>query len=129
MLAIYNPEIEAGTATFEMSPRSLEEQLDWIAEHSGAHPAVVAVTTGDDGEERRRRVRFPIAIPATGCLQHDGRKFGLRGGGVLSDWASGGQSWKNCSAWPRPTASTPSSPGSAERTTPPWPCTRRAGSR
>ena len=51
MLAIYNPEIEAGTATFEMSPRSIEEQLEWIAEHSGAHPAVVAVTTGDDGED------------------------------------------------------------------------------
>ncbi len=51
MLAIYNPEIEAGTATFEMVPRSLEEQLEWVAEHSGAHPAVVAVATGDDGED------------------------------------------------------------------------------
>ena len=50
MLAIYNPEIETGTATFEMSPRSLEAQVEWVSEHSGAHPAVVAVTTGDDGE-------------------------------------------------------------------------------
>jgi L-amino acid N-acyltransferase YncA len=46
--AIYNREVESGTATFDITPRSLEEQLEWIAEHSGAHPAVVAVT--DEGE-------------------------------------------------------------------------------
>lgn len=46
--AIYNREIESGTATFDMTPRSIEEQLDWIAEHLGAHPAVVALT--DDGQ-------------------------------------------------------------------------------
>ena len=45
--AIYNREVESGTATFDISPRSLEDQLEWVAEHSGAHPAVVAVT--DDG--------------------------------------------------------------------------------
>ena len=50
MLAIYNREVESGTATFDMSPRSLEGQLEWVAEHSGAHPAVVAVTMGRDGE-------------------------------------------------------------------------------
>jgi L-amino acid N-acyltransferase YncA len=42
--AIYNREVESGTATFDITPRSLEDQLDWIDEHSGAHPAVVAVT-------------------------------------------------------------------------------------
>jgi phosphinothricin acetyltransferase len=42
--AIYNREVELGTNTFDMTPRSMEEQLDWVAEHSGAHPAVVAVT-------------------------------------------------------------------------------------
>jgi L-amino acid N-acyltransferase len=46
--AIYNREVESGTATFDMTARSLEEQHEWVAEHSGAHPAVVAVT--DDGE-------------------------------------------------------------------------------
>jgi len=48
MRAIYNREVESGTATFDITPRSLEDQLEWIAEHSGAHPAVVAVT--DQGE-------------------------------------------------------------------------------
>jgi len=46
--AIYNREVESGTATFDMTPRSVEEQLEWVTEHSGAHPAVVAIT--DEGE-------------------------------------------------------------------------------
>jgi phosphinothricin acetyltransferase len=41
--AIYNVEVEGSTVTFDLVPRSLEEQRAWIAEHSGAHPAVVAV--------------------------------------------------------------------------------------
>jgi L-amino acid N-acyltransferase len=50
--AIYNREVETGTGTFDMSPRSPAEQLEWIAEHSGIHPAVVGMTTDDDGTER-----------------------------------------------------------------------------
>jgi phosphinothricin acetyltransferase len=41
--ALYNVEVEGSTVTFDLVPRSLEEQRAWIAEHSGAHPAVVAV--------------------------------------------------------------------------------------
>lgn len=41
--AIYNRAVETTTATFDMTPRSTAEQLEWIAEHSGAHPAVVAL--------------------------------------------------------------------------------------
>lgn len=41
---IYNRAIETSTATFDMTPRTLEEQLEWVAEHSGAHPAIVAVS-------------------------------------------------------------------------------------
>jgi phosphinothricin acetyltransferase len=44
---IYNRAIESSTATFEMRPKSLQDQLAWIAQHSGAHPAVVALA-GDD---------------------------------------------------------------------------------
>jgi phosphinothricin acetyltransferase len=46
--AIYNRAIESSTATFEMRPKSLQDQLAWIAQHSGAHPAVVALTAGDE---------------------------------------------------------------------------------
>jgi phosphinothricin acetyltransferase len=45
--SIYNRAIETTTATFEMTPKTLPEQLEWIAEHSGAHPAVVAVDDQD----------------------------------------------------------------------------------
>lgn len=41
--AIYNAEVTGTTVTFDIVPRTLEEQLAWIEEHQGAHPAVVAV--------------------------------------------------------------------------------------
>jgi L-amino acid N-acyltransferase YncA len=47
--AIYNPEVLESTVTFDLVPRSLEDQLAWIDDHSGGHPAIVA-TQGVDGE-------------------------------------------------------------------------------
>jgi phosphinothricin acetyltransferase len=41
--AIYNREVLGSTVTFDLVPRTLEDQLAWLDEHSGAHPAVVAV--------------------------------------------------------------------------------------
>lgn len=41
--AIYNPEVESSLVTFDLVPRNLDEQHTWIEEHSGAHPAIVAV--------------------------------------------------------------------------------------
>jgi L-amino acid N-acyltransferase len=41
--AIYNVEVAESTVTFDLVPRTLDEQVEWIGEHSGAHPAVVAV--------------------------------------------------------------------------------------
>ena len=40
--AIYNLEVAESTVTFDLVPRTLDEQVDWIDAHSGAHPAVVA---------------------------------------------------------------------------------------
>jgi L-amino acid N-acyltransferase len=45
--AIYNQEVVGSTVTFDMVARTSEEQLAWLREHSGAHPAIVAV--GGDG--------------------------------------------------------------------------------
>ena len=45
--AIYNVEVLESTVTFDLRPRSQAEQLVWIDEHSGGHPAIVAVD-GDD---------------------------------------------------------------------------------
>jgi phosphinothricin acetyltransferase len=45
--AIYNKEVLGSTVTFDLVPRSPEDQLAWMDEHSGAHPAVVAVDDHD----------------------------------------------------------------------------------
>ena len=45
---IYNREVLESTATFDLVPRSLEDQQAWLAARSGARAAIVAV--GADGE-------------------------------------------------------------------------------
>ena len=45
--AIYNREVTTSTSTFDLVPRSLEAQLEWLRAHDGAHPAIVAT----DGAE------------------------------------------------------------------------------
>jgi L-amino acid N-acyltransferase len=41
--SIYNVEVLGSTATFDLVPRTPEEQLAWMSEHGGPHPAIVAV--------------------------------------------------------------------------------------
>ena len=45
--AIYNLEVLKSTVTFDLVPRTHDDQRAWLASHSGAHPAVVAV----DGDQ------------------------------------------------------------------------------
>jgi phosphinothricin acetyltransferase len=40
---IYNLEVRESTVTFDLVPRTLDDQLAWLAEHSRGRPAVVAV--------------------------------------------------------------------------------------
>jgi len=44
---IYNREVQGSTTTFDLVPRSLADQVAWLAAHDGAHPATVA--TASDG--------------------------------------------------------------------------------
>ena len=44
---IYNVEVLTSTVTFDLVPRSLEEQQEWLSARSGAH--AVVVVEGDDG--------------------------------------------------------------------------------
>lgn len=44
--SIYNVEVTTSTVTFDLEPRSLEVQRDWLAARSGAHSAIVAVEDG-----------------------------------------------------------------------------------
>jgi phosphinothricin acetyltransferase len=46
--AIYNVEVLESTVTFDLVPRSRSEQLAWIEEHAGGHPAIVAVDDADE---------------------------------------------------------------------------------
>jgi len=46
--SIYNIEVAESTVTFDLVPRSATEQLAWIDEHSGGHPAIVAVTDEEE---------------------------------------------------------------------------------
>jgi phosphinothricin acetyltransferase len=50
--AIYNHYVAESTAIFDLVPRTIDEQVEWIDEHSGGHPAVVAVLRGEDNAER-----------------------------------------------------------------------------
>jgi len=40
---IYNAEVVGSTATFDLRPRSVDEQAAWMVEHQGTYPVVVAV--------------------------------------------------------------------------------------
>ncbi len=40
---IYNAEVTGSTATFDLVPRTVEAQSQWMDEHQGTYPAVVAV--------------------------------------------------------------------------------------
>ena len=47
VLSIYNYEVMHGTATFDVVPRTMEEQMDWFRHHDGDwHPVLVAVEDG-----------------------------------------------------------------------------------
>ena len=72
--AIYNAEVAGSTVTFDLVPRSLEDQVAWIEEHSGGHPAIVAV----DDVGAIVGLRIAVAVQgATGVLHHR-RGLGLR---------------------------------------------------
>jgi L-amino acid N-acyltransferase len=47
---IYNHEVTTSTVTFDLVPRSLDEQRRWIGARSGAHAVVIAEDAERDGE-------------------------------------------------------------------------------
>jgi len=46
--SIYNVEVLTSTVTFDLVPRSLQDQREWLRARSGAHAVIVAES--DDGE-------------------------------------------------------------------------------
>jgi phosphinothricin acetyltransferase len=47
LMGIYNPVVETSTATFDLVPRTLEEQLEWLSDRAGAR--IVLVAEAEDG--------------------------------------------------------------------------------
>jgi len=45
--SIYNPEVLESTVTFDLVPRTLDEQRGWLAARSGAHAVLVAEDAGE----------------------------------------------------------------------------------
>jgi L-amino acid N-acyltransferase len=87
--AIYNLEIAESTVTFDLVPRSLDEQVEWIDEHSGGHPAVVAVAAGGEVlgfgslSPYRDRPAYKPTVEDSVYVRRDVRGAGI--GGVLLD--------------------------------------------
>ena len=44
---IYNTEVMTSVVTFDLVPRTSEEQVAWLAARSGAHPCIVALDEND----------------------------------------------------------------------------------
>ncbi len=67
LMAIYNPEVVETTKTFDLVPRSLEEQQEWILGHQATHPCVVAVNEEDEageiGAHGDRLLGFAVVSP------------------------------------------------------------------
>lgn len=79
---IYNREVAGSWVTFDLVPRSLEDQRSWLAAHAGAHPAVVADRAGEVVgfgalSPYRDRPAYATTVEDSVYVRHD-----ARGGGV-----------------------------------------------
>jgi phosphinothricin acetyltransferase len=80
--AIYNLEVTESTVTFDLVPRTLEEQRAWLAAHGGAHPAVVAVNGADvlgfgSLSEYRDRPAYATTVEDSVYVRRDRRGQGV----------------------------------------------------
>jgi L-amino acid N-acyltransferase YncA len=81
--AIYNLEVLESTATFDLTPRTLEEQRTWQIERSGAHVVLVAVAT--DGtiagfaslSPFRARPAYSTTVESSVYVNRDHRRRGI----------------------------------------------------
>jgi len=80
---IYNREVLGSTVTFDLVARTLDEQIEWLDEHSGGHPAIVAVD--DDGtivgfgsiSPWRPRPAYSPTVEDSVYVHHDWRGSGV----------------------------------------------------
>ena len=89
ILRIYNAAVTGSVDTFDLVPRTLEEQLAWIDDHAGAHPAVVAVEGSQvlgfgSVSPYRPRPAYATTVEDSVYVDEDARGRGL-GRGLLAE--------------------------------------------
>jgi L-amino acid N-acyltransferase YncA len=67
LMNILNPEVIELEVSFDLVPKTLEEQREWIREHQGTHICLVAINTEDDigelGAQGERILGFASVSP------------------------------------------------------------------
>ncbi|MFZ1063601.1 MAG: N-acetyltransferase family protein [Acidimicrobiales bacterium] len=67
LMNIYNPEVIETTVSFDLVPRTLADQEDWIRNHLRTHPCIVAINEDDDlgevGARGERILGFALVSP------------------------------------------------------------------
>ncbi|MDP9071648.1 MAG: N-acetyltransferase family protein [Actinomycetota bacterium] len=79
---IYNREVTGSAVTFDLVPRTLEDQRAWLAAHAGAHPAVVAVSGSEvlgfgSLSPYRDRPAYATTVEDSVYVRHDARGRGV----------------------------------------------------
>lgn len=81
--AIYNHEVSHSVATFDLVPRSLDEQREWLQARSGAFAAIVAVDEGDQVlgfaslSPYRDRPAYRTSVEDSVYVRHDRQGTGI----------------------------------------------------
>jgi phosphinothricin acetyltransferase len=87
--SIYNVEVQTSTVTFDLMPRTIEEQQAWIVDRSGAHVVIVA-TSGTDVvgfgslSPFRSRPAYSTTVEDSVYVHHDHQGEGV-GRAVLAE--------------------------------------------
>jgi L-amino acid N-acyltransferase YncA len=67
LMNIYNPEVIETTFSFDLVPRTLTEQEEWIRTHLATHPCIVAVNEddglGETGARGEKILGFALVSP------------------------------------------------------------------
>ncbi len=82
IVSIYNVEVKNHTSTFDLVPRTLDEQRRWLAQRSGAFSAVVASIAGDvvgfaSLSPYKERAAYRTTVEDSVYVSRDHPRFGI----------------------------------------------------
>lgn len=83
ILEIYNHEVQFETSTFDLVPRTLEAQENWISARSGAFSAIVAIDENDNVvgfgalSEYRDRAAYKTSVENSVYVKRDLTRSGI----------------------------------------------------